>query len=134
MSVLWMEFGPGTETWTEKQFQSAIERDIAPYFGFTKSYHTVYSIGSDRGYPDLCLIRPLAGGVVWFEVKGKSNKIAEEQKDWITALQMAGQHAYIVRPKDLWVVQNILRGDARPPQIGTGELDPLVSRLGEYQK
>lgn len=134
MGKMWMEFGPGTETWTEKQFQSAIERDLAPYFGFTKSYHTVYSIGSDRGWPDLCLANATEGGIIWFEVKGPKNAIKPEQVEWITVLQKAGQHAYIVRPKDLDLVQLILRGDARPPHIGSGTIDPIVSRLEEYQK
>lgn len=119
----YMTFGPGYENWTEKQFQRAITHELAGYFGWTRSYHNLYAVGSDTGFPDLVLVNPgRPYGVLYLEVKGgKKSKVGPDQELWMADLQSAWQHAYIVYPEDLMLVQGLLKGDFAHPYIASGK-------------
>ena len=98
---------------TERQYQGQIA-DLAAALGWTRRYHTTYSIGSDRGYPDLTLIHPRYGPL-WLEVKGKNGRPSMEQVLWVQDIRRAGLHAYIVYPRDIELVEALLRGECGPP-------------------
>lgn len=55
------------------------------------------------------IVHPIHG-VVWFEVKGPRGKPSPDQVEWIDDLRTAGQHAYIVYPRDVEFVEVVLRG------------------------
>jgi len=60
-----------------------------------KSYHTTYSVGSDRGYPDLSISFP-DGRVLWLEVKGPKGVVSPAQAEWLECL--GGSRAWVVWP------------------------------------
>jgi len=82
---------------TEADMQRTIMA-AARQFGFL-CYHAAYAIGSERGFPDLCL----AGNnrVIFLELKGPKPTIYPEQVAWIETLQACGVDARIVHPDDL---------------------------------
>ena len=85
---------------TEKQLQASIVR-MAKQLGYL-CYHTTYSIGSERGFPDLVIV---GHGACWMiECKGPRGRVSEEQEAWIAQLQLAGIDALIVYPDDLDMV------------------------------
>lgn len=82
---------------TEAQMQTAIVQ-TAKQLGYLV-FHAAYSIGSERGYPDLCIC---GHGRLWFfELKGPKPKIYPEQEAWIAALNAAGAEARIIFPEHL---------------------------------
>lgn len=82
---------------TEAQLQQAIVQ-TAKQLGFLV-FHTAYAIGSERGFPDLCIC---GHGRLWFfELKGPKPKIYPEQEAWIAALNEAGVEARIIFPENL---------------------------------
>lgn len=61
-------------------------------------FHNTYSIGSDRGFPDLVIAG--YGCVIFWELKGPKGRIKKEQDAWINDLKAAGQVADILWPDD----------------------------------
>ena len=78
---------------SEKEFQ-ALVIDLAQRHGF-RVYHTFNSRRSAAGYPDVTLVR--AGRLLFLELKSKTGRVTDEQKEWITALQQARVEAYVMR-------------------------------------
>lgn len=93
---------------TEADFQRTVV-DAARTLGW-QVYHTTYSVGSDRGYPDLTLAHP-NHGMLWLELKGPRGKVYPEQQEWIDFLNLAGQKAYILRWDQWDVVEALLKGE-----------------------
>lgn len=86
-----------TAAMTEAQLQQAIMQ-TARQLGFLV-FHTAYAIGSERGFPDLCIC---GHGRIWFfELKGPKPKISPEQEAWIETLSACGADARFVYPDDL---------------------------------
>jgi hypothetical protein len=80
---------------TEAQMLAGIKA-AAKGLGY-KCFHNTYSIGSDRGFPDLVIV---GHGCTWFlELKGPKGRIRPEQDEWIEALSLAGHSAWIVKPE-----------------------------------
>lgn len=111
-----MEYGRGQDTLTEKQFQRQIVDTAMKVYGWRRSFHTHYAVGSDPGYPDLTLIHP-DHGPLWLEVKGgrRASYPSVEQVAWLADLRHAGQHAYVVYPRDVLLVDMLLRGEILKP-------------------
>ena len=84
---------------TERQFQSQV-RDYARLTGWL-GYHTHRSDRSDKGFPDLVLVRDRR--VLWLELKSEKGRTTPEQETWLAALRQAGQDAYVVRPVRLGI-------------------------------
>ena len=81
---------------TEAQMLSGL-RTAAKQLGFL-CFHTVYAIGSERGYPDLHIV---GHGRSWFlELKGPKPKVYPEQEAWIQRLRSCGHDARFVFPHD----------------------------------
>lgn len=88
---------------TEDQFQQQVT-DLCDYLGLLW-YHTHDSRRSNSGFPDLVIV---GVGVVYAELKTQKGKVSPTQYDWLTALDEAGQEAYVWRPDDLPVITNCL--------------------------
>jgi hypothetical protein len=85
---------------TEREMQTAIVR-MAKQLGYLV-YHAAYSIGSEKGFPDLTIV---GHGRMWMlELKGPKGRVSGEQEAWIAQLQLAGVDALIVWPDDLDMV------------------------------
>jgi hypothetical protein len=61
-------------------------------------FHNTYSIGSDRGFPDLVIVGHER--TFFLELKGPKGRVRPEQDVWINALFDAGHDARIVWPDD----------------------------------
>ena len=95
---------------SERTLQDTIVR-LAKVFGFL-AYHTYDSRRSAPGFPDLVLCHPERGETLFMELKTQKGKVRKEQRQWLDALQAAGQRAYLIRPLDMDRVEAILRGEA----------------------
>jgi hypothetical protein len=82
---------------SEAAFQQQIT-NLAAYYGWRLQYHTHDSRGSQRGFPDLVLVRPPE--VLFLELKTQAGRVRPEQQQWIAALTACGLEAHIVRPDD----------------------------------
>jgi hypothetical protein len=125
--VLSMEFGPGVENWTEAQFQRAVI-DVAAFYGWSYRYHTYDSRRSEIGFPDLVLVKP-GTGILFLELKVGKNRPSEEQVSWLRGLRQSAVHAYCVYPKDLDLIQGLLRNEYAAPNLSGAtrkELVPLI--------
>ena len=71
---------------------------LASFYGW-RTYHTHDSRRSQRGYPDLTLIRPPE--LIFAELKTRTGRISPEQAAWLADLeQIPGVDTYIWRPAD----------------------------------
>ena len=70
---------------TEAEFQAAILKE-AKRFGWL-AYHTLFSKGSQAGFPDLILVRGVVMICLELKSDSKSAKESEAQKVWIKALK-----------------------------------------------
>ena len=116
---------------TEAQFQKAVIA-IAEMYGWRvchfhdsrRQIRPGVFIGDkqSKGYPDLTLCHP-RHGVAWAELKSDTGRTSPEQNEWIQALHVAGQVAYVWRPRDLIAVQRFLK-DGGPAPVGAGDPQP----------
>lgn len=60
-------------------------------------YHTRDSRGSEKGYPDVTLVRD---SVIYAELKTQTGKQTIEQVQWQRALHEAGAEFFLWRPSD----------------------------------
>jgi hypothetical protein len=82
----------------EADWQAQI-KDAARTFGWLY-YHTRYSFGSDKGWPDTALIRPPR--LVLAELKTERGKLTADQAVMLEALkQCTSVEAYVWRPGEL---------------------------------
>lgn len=80
----------------------------------------------EKGYPDLTLVHPRYGRVVFLELKSDSGRADPLQLVWIAALQRCtGVEAYVVAPRDWSEVQYLLSRPWRKP--ATGPVPPLAN-------
>lgn len=98
------------EELTEKQFEQQLigsngKPGIARVLGW-RCYHTLRSKGSEPGYPDWTLVRDR---VVFLELKRETGVVSPAQAEWLTALRNAGAEVYVVRPRHLDRITEVLR-------------------------
>lgn len=89
---------------SEKHFQQQVV-SLAKILGW-RVYHPYLSIHSERGFPDLTLIRDR---VVFAELKTARGKVTEHQEAFIADLTSAGAEVYIWRPDDFGEIERVLR-------------------------
>lgn len=93
------------ETLTEKDFQERVLH-YARLNGWL-CYHTWNSQRSQPGFPDLTLVRP--GELVFAELKKETGRVSQAQQGWIDLLDTTEAQAYIWRPSDWPVIEEVLR-------------------------
>lgn len=92
---------------SESQFQAAVIL-LAEVCGW-KVYHTHDSRRSNKGFPDLVLVRERT---IYRELKTETGKLTPEQRDWLLALRQAGDDADMWRPRDWQHIEDILKSYA----------------------
>ena len=97
----------------EKHFQQTVKA-VAQAYGW-KPYHTLHSKGSDKGFPDLVLIKEQPDGtcrlLVW-ELKAEQGKVTEAQAEWLRLFALVpGAQAAVMRPSQLEELTAILKGE-----------------------
>jgi hypothetical protein len=65
------------------------------------TYHTHDSRRSESGFPDLVLISPRQGRILFRELKKMKGRVSADQKSFLEALTAVGQDAAVWRPDDL---------------------------------
>ena len=101
-------------TWrmmSEDEFQTDVVR-LAVALGWGPIYHTRFSLGSKRGYPDLHMLR--GGRSLFAELKAMRGRVTPEQEMWLEALRAAGHEAYLWRPSDIDEIEAVLAAKDRP--------------------
>ena len=92
---------------TEAAFQRQV-LDLARLCGW-RWYHTHRSDRSPSGFPDLVLVHPKRGLVVFAELKREGGRTTQAQRDWLADLRQAGV-AYEWRPSDWPEIVAVLTG------------------------
>ena len=111
-----MTDGKYSSTMSEREFQASV-LDLARITGWL-AYHTHNSRHSEKGFPDLCLVRDNA--CIMAELKSASGKVTAAQEAWLTALDaIPGIIATIWRPHDWPLVEAMLT--TRPRQTKAPE-------------
>lgn len=91
---------------TERDFQRQVA-DVAKLFGWSL-YHPQLSKWSERGWPDLALVRPPR--LVFAELKRENGKTTEHQDRWLGLLRgVPGVEVFLWRPSDLEQIAAVLR-------------------------
>jgi len=90
---------------SEAHFQQRV-MNLARYLGWRRRYHTLDSMGSAPGLPDLLLLRPPRK--VWAELKSQHGRLTTDQKGWIEDLRACGDDVYVWRPSDWPEIQRVL--------------------------
>lgn len=89
---------------TEAQLQAAIKR-LATTLGYAV-YHTRWSLGSDKGWPDLALCKPPR--LILAELKSQKGAVTTAQAVWLDRLRgCPGVCVFLWRTSD-WHNGNIL--------------------------
>lgn len=81
---------------TEREFQAEVVKTARSCGWIT--YHTHDSRRSDKGFPDLVLVRER---VVFAELKTDTGRESAEQLEWMRRLKRAGAEAYVWRPRHM---------------------------------
>ena len=86
-------------------------RQLARIMGF-RTYHPHLSKWSERGWPDVTLVRPPR--IIFLELKSATGRVTAEQAEWIAALSACGPNvtARVLRPQELDELPDLLRGAA----------------------
>ena len=90
---------------TERDFQRQV-LDLARLFGWT-AYHPQLSKWSERGWPDLALVRPPR--LIFAELKRENGKTSDYQDKWLALLGACPVEVYLWRPSQLEEVAAALR-------------------------
>jgi hypothetical protein len=95
---------------THAEFQAAVV-ELAESLGW-KVYHTYDSRRSNRGWPDLALVR--GATMLFLELKTEKGTASDEQEAWIVRLKnVKFVHADVVRPSHWDQLVDILQGAKR---------------------
>ena len=96
---------------SERDFQQTV-KSVAQAYGW-RPYHTLHSKGSDKGFPDLVMLKEQPNGtcrlLVW-ELKAEQGKVTEAQAEWLRLFALVpGVQAAIMRPSQLEELTAILK-------------------------
>lgn len=111
---------------TERQLQAAIEA-LCRQLGLMY-YHTHRSQHSPPGWPDIVIVAPGRGALVW-ELKREGQQPTPAQQIWLAALESVGWSTAVIRPSDLLdgTVVTALQRLAHAPL--RGQTRPLLERI-----
>ena len=91
---------------SEREFMRQVV-EVAALFGWTV-YHPQLSKWSERGYPDLTLVRPPR--IVFIECKTEKGKTTIHQDRWLRLLgDCPGVEVMLARPSDFERIAELLR-------------------------
>lgn len=80
-------------------------------------HHETDSRRSYAGFPDLVLVHP-KHGIGFFELKAESGSLQPDQFSWRDYLVKAGARYYVFRPRDRFVVDELLATGQWPEMEG----------------
>ena len=90
---------------SEKDLMSQV-KDLAKIWHW-RLYHPFLSKWSEKGYPDIMLVRPPR--IIFAELKNETNKLTPSQEEWAELLRACpGVEYYTWRPSNLETIAEIL--------------------------
>lgn len=102
-----------------RQTEGDLQRWIVELAGYTGwlVYHTHDSRRSEPGFPDLVLVHPRRGELVFAELKSDTGRVSHEQRAWLEALaecqaQRNPPRVFEWRPGDSAEIEAVLKGEA----------------------
>jgi hypothetical protein len=84
---------------TEKQLQAQVNRELRQ--AGWQVYHTLHSLGSDAGYPDITAAHEGQGRLLFAELKRRGKRPTPAQARWLETLTLAGAEVWVVTPDNL---------------------------------
>jgi hypothetical protein len=91
---------------TEAQFLAQVIQ-LAKILGY-RAYHPALSKWSERGWPDVALVRPPR--FILAELKSDKGKVTPQQQEWLDDLaRCPGVEVWLWRPSDFEQIVEILR-------------------------
>lgn len=108
----------------EAEFQSEVIR-WATKFGWMH-YHNPDSRRSTPGFPDLVLLHPDVGRLLFAEMKTEKGRVRPAQERWLDGLTNAGQQTALWRPSQLHDVIDALRTHKLRSGRSDGRRDALT--------
>lgn len=97
----------------ESAFQAKVEQ-TAQLMGWL-CYHTHDARRSNKGFPDLVLVRER---VIYAELKAARGKLSADQVIWLESLSRAGAETYLWRPDDWEDIIHVLRRGGSRATVG----------------
>lgn len=88
--------------WSEHEFQKEVLA-LAKEHGWSHAYHSYFSKRSEEGFPDIVLVRPQTGELIFAELKAEKGRVTPAQQSWHRALcttRSRGIGVFIWRPSD----------------------------------
>lgn len=82
---------------SEAQFQQAVV-DLAKLRGWYVFHVHDARRGLGAGYPDLTMLHPRTGELLFAELKTSSGRVSQRQQEWIDALALGGHVVHVWRP------------------------------------
>ena len=70
-------------------------------------------VEGDVGFPDLVLLSPHHGQLIFVELKSEKGRTTSSQDNWLDALGLAGIEHHVVRPSDLAFITDRLSNPER---------------------
>ena len=104
---------------SERELQDAVLQ-AAKVMGWL-AYHTFDSRRSGEGFPDIVLVHPKRGVLLFVELKSETGQLTLAQKDWRDALEgiVVYLGSTVWRPSDLDTALATLGGVPRGPLTAT---------------
>jgi len=105
-------------TTSERDFATAVEDALRLYsWKFThfrpamkQNGRWVTALSGDKGFPDyFCVRGPRALAI---ELKSDTGRLTPEQSAWLGALEAAGIETWVMRPRDMDRLLEVLRSDS----------------------
>ena len=90
---------------SEKDFQANVVA-LAKASGWKRIYHTWDSRRSEKGFPDLVMLR--GERLLVAELKTERGRVRPEQHEWLDAFAEAGVETHIWRPSDMVNIAQVL--------------------------
>lgn len=114
---------------TEESFQAAVI-DLARHAGWLV-WHAYDSRRSSPGFPDLTLVNPPAGRVIFAELKTQRGRVRPEQRTWLWALEKCPSVEVALWRPSQWdeIVAALLHGAPIPAYTERPELVSTVKPL-----
>lgn len=117
-------------TITEKQLLDFV-RSAARQLGW-RMYHTLNSIGSHAGFPDLVLVRK--GRVVWAELKAPRGRLSDFQSAWLDDLRETTDAVYVWRPEHMDAIAHLMAGGGpHRDECPAGSTQPVCGDCGRWR-
>jgi hypothetical protein len=82
---------------SEAEFQKAVV-DLAQLRGWLVMHIADSRRGLGPGYPDLTLLHPRTGQLLFVELKSANGRVSPDQQRWLDALRRGGHRAEVWRP------------------------------------